>query len=387
MNQNQADLVAVERVKESEDDFSILDLAYVLALNVKKLIFLPVLIGAATWGLTLLIQPVFTARTVILPPQQQNNAAVSALQSLGALAGLTGNSAKSPADQYVALMLSATMSDRIIAAYKLSDAWGTQFSQDARDMLLSRVRIAIGKKDGLITIDVDDTDPKRAAAIANRYVEELRRFTNELGVTEAQQRRQFFERQLQQTNERLTAAQRVLQASGINEGALRAEPRAAADSYASLKAQATAAEIRIQSMRGYLTDEARDLKQALAALSALRVQLRKSEMVDDNASSGDYIGKYREFKYQETLFDLFAKQFELAKLDESREAALIQVVDVATPPERKSKPVRITIAVIAALASGFILLVYLLLREGWRKAMNDEVNLKKVARLKNVWRH
>lgn len=387
MSQNQADLVAVEHASGGEDEFSILDLAYVLALNIKILIFVPVLIGLVTWGLTLLMQPVFTARTVILPPQQQSNAAVSALQSLGALAGLTGNNVKSPADQYVALMLSATMSDRIIAAFKLGDAWGIQLSQDARDILLSRVRIAIGKKDGLITIEVDDTDPKRAAAIANRYVDELRKFTNELGVTEAQQRRQFFERQLQQTNDRLTAAQRVLQASGINEGALRAEPRAAADSYASLKAQATAAEIRIQSMRGYLTEEAQDLKQALANLAALRAQLRKSEMVDDNASTGDYIAKYREFKYQETLFELFAKQFELAKLDESREAALIQVVDTATPPQRKSKPVRTTIAVFAALASGFILLVYLFLREGWRKAMNDEVNLKKAARLKSVWRN
>lgn len=387
MSQNQADLVAVEHASGGEDEFSILDLAYVLALNIKILIFVPVLIGLVTWGLTLLMQPVFTARTVILPPQQQSNAAVSALQSLGALAGLTGNNVKSPADQYVALMLSATMSDRIIAAFKLGDAWGIQLSQDARDILLSRVRIAIGKKDGLITIEVDDTDPKRAAAIANRYVDELRKFTNELGVTEAQQRRQFFERQLQQTNDRLTAAQRVLQASGINEGALRAEPRAAADSYASLKAQATAAEIRIQSMRGYLTEEAQDLKQALANLAALRAQLRKSETVDDNASTGDYIAKYREFKYQETLFELFAKQFELAKLDESREAALIQVVDTATPPQRKSKPVRTTIAVFAALASGFILLVYLFLREGWRKAMNDEVNLKKAARLKSVWRN
>lgn len=373
---------------EAADDFSILDLAYVLVSNWKKLVLGPMLVGVVTWCLTLLMQPVFTARTVIMPPQQQNNAAVSALQSLGALTGLTGAGAgvKSPADQYVALMRSDTMSDRILAAFKLTDTWGVQIKQDARDMLLSNVRIVIGKKDGLITVEVDDTDPKQAAAIANRYVAELRQLTNELGLSESQQRRQFFEHQLHLTNDKLIAAQRQLQSSGINEGALRAEPKAAADSYAVLKAQVTAAEVRLQAMRRYLTEDAQEFKQAVANLVALRAQLNKTETVDMGASAGDYIAKYRDFKYQENLFELFAKQFEMAKLDESRDAAFIQVVDVATPPERKSKPVRLVIAAIMAFASGFLLLVFLLLREGWRKAMKDEVNLNKAARLKSAWR-
>lgn len=388
MSQDQVNPGMKNGSQEAKDEFSILDLAYLLVSNWKKLIFAPVLIGVLTWAVTLLMAPIFTAKTVILTPQQQNNSAVSALQSLGALTGLAGAGAsvKSPADQYVALMRSDTMSDRIISAFKLADAWGVPIRQDARDLLQAKVRIAIGKKDGLITIEVDDTDPKRAASVANRYVEELRKLTNELGLTESQQRRQFFERQLQLTNEKLVTAQRQLQSSGINEGALRAEPKAAADSYADLKAQVTAAEIRIQSMRRFLTEDAQELKQALASLAALRVQLSKAEAVDDSASTGDYIAKYRDFKYQENLFELFAKQFEMAKLDESRDAAFIQVVDVATPPERKSKPVRLTIAAIAACGSGFVLLMFLLLREGWRKAMNDEVNLNKAARLKGALR-
>lgn len=372
--------------KEQEDPFSILDLAYVFVSNIRLLILGPVVVGVLTWLISLTLPPVYTARAIVLPPQQQSNSAMAALQSIGALAGLGAGvgGPKTTADQYIALMRSATMSDRILDAFKLPEVWETKVRQDARDALAARVRIAVGKKDGLMTVEVDDVEPGRAAAIANRYVEELRRLTNELSVTEAQQRRAFFERQLQQTNTKLIAAQRTLQGSGINEGALRAEPRAAAESYAGLKAQVTATEVRIQSLLRTATDEAPVVKQARADLAALRGQLKRAEAVNTDASAGDYIANYREFKYQETLFDMFAKQFELAKLDESRDAALIQVVDKATPPERKSRPVRLMIASFFAVGAAFILVAFVLLREAWHRAMRDDVNRAKAGRLKAV---
>lgn len=367
---------------------TLLDLLVVLAENVKLLLLGPLFIGICALGITYLMTPEYTARTVILPPQQQGSAISTALQSLGPLAGLAGSAGglKNPADQYAALLQSTTVSNRIIDAHKLMEAYKSSTRQDARERLASTVRFGVGKKDGLITIEVDDIDAPRAAAIANGYVLELRKLTNELALTEAQQRRAFFEQQLQGAKARLSAAQQALQGSGINEGALRAEPKAAADTYAALRAQVTAAEVRIQSMRGFLTEQAPEFRQAQAVLAAAKSQLGKAEASNQDAASSEYVSRYREFKYQEALFELFAKQYELAKLDESREGATIQVVDVATVPEKRSKPQRAYTAVVATLFGGFVVVLFVLIRAGWRFIEQDPANAQRLLRLKQSWR-
>ncbi len=316
--------------------------------------------GVIGFGIASLLPKWYTASTVILPPQQQQSAAASAISQLGALAGLAGGFAniKSPADQYVALMQSATVSDHIIDQFDLRARYKAEFRQDARKQLKESVRISVGKKDGLITIDVDDREPARAAAMANAYVEQLRQMTNGLAVSEAQQRRMFFEQQLGQTKERLAKAQAALEESGISQGALKVEPKTAAESYARLRAQATAAEVKLQTLRRMLAENTPEVMQQQAALAALREQVARAERQDDAKGGSDYIDKYREFKYQEALFDIFVKQYELAKVDESREGALIQVVDVAQPPERKAGPKRIRYAAGAAMLVLLVTSVY-----------------------------
>lgn len=326
--------------------------------------------GLLALGIATLIPPTYTATTTLLPPQQTQGGAATALASLGALGALAGNATGmgSSGDRYVALMQSANVTDRLIDQFKLMEVFEAKFRVDARKALAANVRISLGKKDGLITVEVDDTSPQRAADIANRYVDELRRITATLAVTEAQQRRVFFERQLQASKERLVQAQETLQASGFNAGALKAEPRAAAEGYARLKAEATAAEVRIQALRGNLADNTPEVRQQQATLAALREQLARAERATNTAGSPDYIGKYRDFKYQETLFDLYARQFELARVDESKEGALIQVVDIATLPEKKSKPKRAMIAIITTLAAGALLALWVVMRESGRRA-------------------
>ena len=324
----------------------------------------PLAAGALALGITYLIAPTFTAVTTFMPPQQAQSSAASALAALGPLAGLAGGAvgASNTGDRYVALMQSVTVSDRLIERFKLMDVYESKFRVDAQKELSANVRISLGKKDGLIKIEVDDTNPQRAADIANRYVDELRRVTSGLAVTEAQQRRMFFEQQLQQSRERLVQAQQALQASGFNPGALKAEPKAAAEGYARLKAEVTAAEVRLQVTRGTLTDTAPEVRQQQATLNALREQLARTEQAAAPAGGPDYIGRYRDFKYQETLFDLYARQFELARVDESREGTLIQVLDPATLPERKSKPKRAIAAAGTAFVVALALAAWVLMR-------------------------
>jgi uncharacterized protein involved in exopolysaccharide biosynthesis len=360
-----------------------------LAVSHRWLLMLgPLLAGLAALGISFAIAPSFTARTSFVPPQQAQSAATAALASLGALSGLVGagGNLRTPADQYVALMQSATITDKLIDDFKLMQVYGEKYRSDAREELAKNVRIAIGKKDGLISIEVDDTDPARAAAIANRHVEELRTLSSQLALTEAQQRRAFFEGQMTQTRKLLEQAQQSLQASGFNASALRAEPKAVAEGYARLKAEISAGDVRLQILRRSLTDSAPEIAQQQALLSSLRGELARLEATDSASAQGDYIGRYREFKYQETLFELLARQFELARLDESREGALIQVVDAATPPEKKSKPRRLRLALAAAGGTLLLLLVGIVIRHAWHLAQAAPETAASAARLRALWR-
>lgn len=326
----------------------------------RRLLTIPLVAGVCAFGATYLIKPTFTARTVFLPPQQQQSAAASALAALGPLSGLIGGSGalRTPGDQYVALMESVNVQDRIIDQFQLMQLYDAKFRFDARKELASNVRIGLGKKDGLITVEVSDHDAKRAAEMANAHVAELHRIAGQLTLTEAQQRRKFFEGQMSATKERLTQAQIALQGSGFSPGALKAEPKAAADEYAKLRAALTAADVKLQALRGVLVGNAPELLQQQAVVGALRAELARVEQRGADASfsgDSDYISKYREYRYQETLFDLFARQYEMARLDEAREGTLIQVVDIATPPEVKSKPKRTSIALSTVLLTGFAL--------------------------------
>lgn len=372
-----------------EPQGSMLEILVPLLEHWKLLVAGSLLVGASAFGVASLIPPTFTASTSFLPPQQQQSSATAALSQLGALAGLAGGSGlsvKTPADQYVALMESVTVSDRIIDAFKLIGVYELRYRVDARRKLADNVTMRVGKKDGLITVEVDDRDPRRAADIANRYVDELRRMTDTIAIGEAQQRRLFFDTQLKQTRDRLADAQRALQESGFSQGALKAEPKAAAETYARLRAEVTAAEVRLQTLRRALSDNAPEVQNQQATLVALRSQLARAEQSSEIGNGPDYVSKYREFKYQETLFELFARQYELARVDESREGGLIQVVDAALPPERKSKPKRGLIAVAATLLAGLGLAVFVVARESWRQSPADPAAAALRDRLRAVFR-
>jgi uncharacterized protein involved in exopolysaccharide biosynthesis len=369
---------------EDDDGLDLLDIALALAQHWKLLLFGPLLAGLVALGISFAVPNTYTSRTVFLPPQQQQSATASAIAQLGALSGLAGavSGVKSPADQYVTLLQSATVTDRLIDEFKLMEVYDAKYRFEARKMLEGNVRITLGKKDGLISVEVDDESAQRASDLANRHVDELRRMTSQLALSEAQQRRLFFETQLAQTRDRLTQAQQALQSSGFSQGALRADARASAEGYARLRAETTAAEVRLQTQRRNLADNTPEVQQALSVLGSLRAQLGKLEDSADINGAPDYIGKFREFKYQETLFELFARQYELARVDESREGALIQVVDVAKPAEWKSKPKRALIAVASALATLLLLLIVVVARHGWRRAQQQPETAVKVAQIK-----
>lgn len=380
---------AVQSLPE-DDEISLLDLLQTIVNNLRLLVLGPLAVGLLALGISFVIPPSYTAKTQFLPPQQQQSAAASMLASLGSLGGLAGAAAglKSPADQYLAYMKSNAVKDALIDRFKLMDRYEVKVREDARKALDAYARAASGK-DGLISVEFEDKDPVFAAEVANAYVDELRNVLGRLAITEAQQRRLFFEKQLVKAKDNLTQSEQALKATGISDSALKSNPASAVAGVAALKAQVTAQEVRIGAMRGYLAETAPDFKQALSELANLRAQLAKQEKDDTatgTAGHGDYVSRYRDFKYHETLFELFAKQYELARVDEAREGAVIQVLDAAQPPERKSKPKKALIAIIATLASGFALLLFVFVRQALRNAGEDAETASKLAQLRASWR-
>jgi len=371
----------------AEDEISLLDLLQVVVDNLRLLLLGPLVVGLAALGFSFTIAPTFTAKTQFLPPQQQQSAAASMLASLGSLGGLAGAAGiKNPSDQYMAFMKSVSVQDALIDRFQLVERYKAKLREDARKGLTARARIASGK-DGIISVEVDDHDPKVAADMANAHVDELRKLLARLAVTEAQQRRLFFEKQLAQTKDNLVKAEQALKSTGVNSSALKSTPAAAVETVARLKAMISAQEVKLASMRGYLSESAPDFKLALNELAAYRSQLAKAEENEPASTSAtDYVARFRDYKYHETLFELFAKQYELARVDESREGAVIQVLDVAQPPERKSKPKKALIAIIATLATGFALLLWVFVRQALRTASNSPETAEKLQTLRTGWR-
>jgi tyrosine-protein kinase Etk/Wzc len=388
MNDTSSSAIAQNNTQE-DDEISLLDLLQVVADNLRLLVLAPLAAGLLALGISFAIAPTFTATTKFMPPQQQQSGAAAMLSSLGALGGLAGAASglKNPADQYVAFMKSRTVQDALINRFKLVELYDVKLSEDARKELDTNIQIASGK-DGLITVDASAKDPAFAAQLANAHVEELGHLLGRLAVTEAQQRRVFFEKQLASAKDNLTKAEQALKASGVSSSVLKASPAAAIEGLARLKASITAQEIKLASMRGYLTESAPDFRQAQTELAAMRAQMSAAEKADTIGSAGsdnNYTARYRDFKYYETLFELFAKQYEIARLDESREGAVIQVVDAAVTPERKAKPKKALIALMTTLGTGFALLLFVFIRQALRGAGQSPESAEKLARLRQAF--
>ena len=384
-----------------EDEISLLDLATTLG-EEKKLIFgLPLVAGIAAIVISLLLTPIFTARTTLLPPQGGGGGgAAAALAQLGGLAGLAGISGGgTTGDTIVTMLKSRSAKDEIIDRFKLIERYEAEKRQDVYATLDALVRVSSDKKSGLITIEVDDKDPAFAAEMANAYYEVLRGLMTRVAVTEAQQRRVFFEGQFAKAKEDLGNAEVALKETQERTGLveLKSQAEATIGAVARLRAEIAQREVQLSAMRTFATNENADYRRVLAEINGLRSELKK---LDKGGSGGDlglvsagnlpeqgleYVRAFREVKYQEAIFEIMAKQFELAKIDEAKDGGDVQQLDAAVPPERKSKPKRAIIVLVAVLGAGFLAVLLALLRGAMRNAKTNPETQGKLVSLRRAW--
>ena len=378
-----------------EDEISLLDLATALGEEKATLFAIPLLTTVVAVVVSLLMTPIFTAKTLVMPPQQQQSGAAAALASLGGLAGLAGaaGAIKSPDEMYVALLGSDSLQNRLITDLKLQERYEAKTLTETRAELKTQVRFSADKKSGLLNIEADDKDPAFAAELANRHVVELRTMLGRLAVTEAQQRRVFYEQQIQQTQDKLALVEVAFRAakekSGMQVTTVLAETGVRAS--AELRGQIAAREVQLQAMSRFATAQNPDTQRIASELAALRAQLNKTEQGSGESKVAasplhqEAVKSYRDVKVQEAMLEVLIRQYELARVDEAKEGPLIQQVDVAVAPERKSKPKRAQIVLVAAFAGLFLGVLVAFVRRALKKAQSDPASAGQWLALKKAW--
>ena len=372
----------------------IIDVLLVLAIHKRLILGLPALTAVVSIVVALLLPRYYTGTTKILPPQQtQSTSAV--LAQLGNLAGLTGAAAaaalKNPNDLYVGMLKSRTIADNLIERFDLNKLYESDYQSETRKRLAKETTITAGK-DGIITIQVDDRDPKRSADLANGYVEELFKLTKVLAVTEASQRRLFFERQMNEAKNNLVRSQ-IAARQAIDKGGIiqvEGQGRTLLEMTARLRAQITVKEIQVGVMRSYATAQNPELQRNQQELDIMKRELERIEGNSAGKSNPgkvseegiDNLGLLRDMKYYEATYDLLVKQYEIAKIDEAKDSALIQVMDRAIEPDRKTGPKRSLIVLLWTLVAGVLAVLIAFIKEALAKAKDDPRTAEQMAHLR-----
>ena len=317
MSENQ---IAIQQQATPEDDeINLLDLLIVLAKHKKRIIGATFVAALLAVGYALSLPNIYTGSTKILPPQQSQSSASAMLSQLGGLAGMAGSSLgiKNPNDLYVAMLKSRSLMEKIAKRFDLQKVYKQETLTGTMNALEGSTVISSGK-DGVITVEVSDKDPQLAANIANAFIEELNKLLQTYSLTDASQKRTFFEQQLMQAKNKLTDAE---------------------------------------------------------------LKLDKTPN-----TSLQYLDALRNLKYQEALWEILARQFEMAKLDEAKDFPLIQVLDKATPPEKKSKPKRSMIVLLATLVAFFLAVIWAFIKEALARSNDDPEQAVRLSELRELLR-
>jgi uncharacterized protein involved in exopolysaccharide biosynthesis len=348
-----------------DDGLGMIDLLLILAARKKTIVGITALCTAMAAAVAFLLPNVYTATAVIIPPQQPQTAVSALVGQLGPLAAVAGHDIglKTPSDLYVGLLNGRTIADHLIERFGLKALYEAKTMTDARSKFHSHTRTSSGK-DSLIRIEVDDGDPQRAAEIANAFVTELNTQNTAFGTNEAAQRRTFLEKQLTDVRSALVSAEEVMKKTQTRTGIVQVEAQTslAIAGIAQLKAQITAGEVALQRLSMGATAQNPEVLRTEAELDALRSQLKKAEsapraagdpMVAPSAMPGaglEYLRSLRDLKYHEFLFEMLSKQYEAARIDESKVAPALQLVDAAVAPDKKSGPHRALMILFGAVA-------------------------------------
>ena len=395
------------------EEIHLLDYFIVLAKYSRLIIYTTLAMTVLTYLVLFILPDKYIATARLLPPQQNLTMSGQLMELIGGgvkpgsipgsgLAGLIG--LKSPADLYVGIMTGDTVADRIIEQFKLKKIYKKKTLVDTRKALSKKVNINLSKKDSLIYVEVTDKSAQRAADMANAFVAGLDQLLQRLAVQDAKGRLAFMEKELTATNAKLTKAEEDLRSFSEKNSVIQIDTQAKGmlQYIAQLRAEIDAKEVQVQVMRQQATPYNYDVVRLETQVKGLKDKLQATEKQWDQTCMGDvclatskmpklgleYIRFYREVKFQETLYQLYTKMVEIARLDLVKNVAVVQVVDQALPPDKKSNK-RMLPALLAGIAILFIMVFFAFIIEFWENFKNQEKNTERLTLLQEyliAWR-
>jgi len=378
--------------KGTEENSLLLDFFIVLAKYGRMIISVSLAVTILTY-LYLFISPnLYKAKADLLPPQQNLTLSAQLLESLGGsaipgkatatnflpLSGLLG--LKSPSDFYVGLMSTDVIFDRMIERFNLRQVYKTKYNEDARRKLRQQTFFQVGRKDGIISVEVTDKDPKRGAALANAFVEGLDKLLQELVTQEARARLAFLEKEVAHVSLNLTKAEEELRAFSEKNSVIQidTQTRGTLEYIARMRAEIDTKEVQMKVLRYQATPRNTEMVRLEMELNGLKEKLQAAECNQVPGSDVclttskvptlglEYIRLYREVKFQDGLYQLYTKMVEIARLDMVKEFAVVQLLNRAQPAEKRSNR-RLFPAVLIGMVCFVVTIMAAWYREAWEK--------------------
>ncbi len=398
-------LAGAEPITTSPRNVDLLDALLVLARSWRVILLTALVFLLASCLVAFRLKPTFTGQALILPPAQQQSSAAALSGQLGALAGITGgataNLFKNPGELYVGILESNAIADRLIDRFNLRSIYHTKTLADTRAALKGHA-VFKAEKNGLISITVTDHDAHRASDLANGYVTELHKLNSTLAITEAAQRRMFFDQEMVNEKAALETAENDLKVTAEKTGLIQVSSQAEViiRSIAQLRAEIMEREVELQSVKTFAADQNPDVRRLSQEIASMKDHLATLENSQKSQSPGDisvpsgrvaeatleYSRKLREVTYHSALYTLLLRQYEAARIDEAKSSPLIQVVDPATTPDKNSGPHRGLIAAGGGLAGLILGIAWVMLRPGFQRMGDTPETAERLRELRNSFR-
>jgi capsule polysaccharide export protein KpsE/RkpR len=319
-----------------------------------------------------LIPSRYTSVARLMPPDSQSGSGLAMMAatltggSAGGLGEIAGDllGVKSSSDLFVGILSSRTAEDALIQKFELKKVYRQQRMENTRQNLADHTNIDVDRKTQIITIAVTDSNPRRAAAMVQAYVEELDHLVAELSTSSARRERIFLEGRLQAVSQDLETAEKSFSQFASKNTAINVpeQGKAMVDAAAILQGQLIAAQSELEGLKQIYTDNNVRVRSITARVDELQHQLDKlagkGEGTSDTSTSGQngesmypsirklpllgvtYADLYRRTKVQEAVFESLTQEFELAKVQEAKEIPIVKVLDLPDIPEQKSYPPR-----------------------------------------------
>ena len=389
-----------------DDEISLLDLMLVLVRRkgmIIKITFLFALVGIIA---SLLMTKIYTASARILNPVEKSSV-VSLLEQQAGVAANLLFSGSEKGNVYVSMLKSRNIQDRILDRFgpdnwrDMAGAGKEKRRKDLANEYIGELTVT-AEKDNTLLVSVAFTEQEKVAEITNAYVAELEKLANEFAMTEATRRLNYFEGELAKARGSLTRTEQQFREYQEKTGVYMGEAQLTANiqNRINMRAQVAAKEIQLRSLLAYATRQNPEVVKLEKEISGLKEEIKRLE---DDPGTGDplnplggmpaarfeYLEKYRDWKFQELLYNTLLRLYESARLDQSYSPVVIQVLDRAETPENRSKPKRKKIVVVATFLGFSLALALVFVAEVLKRAAEDPEQTEKIEELRGhllFWR-